>query len=108
VWHFQLTDGSLRTVDGSSSLYTSSKSKGGKWIAALIGHYAADDEMIAPEGKPCQVAVMLNDEGYEYVESVLPPVVAPPATPTTAEALRAATGHAAEQHAAQEGDELPF
>jgi hypothetical protein len=104
VWHFQLTDGSLRTIDGSSSLSTSVKSKGGKWAAALIGHAPVDGELIAPEGKPCTIIVAIKETtGYEYVENV-----APASTQSTADALREATGHAATQHAAQEGDELPL
>jgi hypothetical protein len=103
VWAFQLTDGSLRTIDGSSSLATSPKSKGGKWAAALIGHMPEPGEIVEPEGRPCTIIVAIKETtGYEYVETV-----APPATPTTAEALRAATGHAEAVHAAQEGD-LPF
>jgi len=103
VWAFQLTDGSLRTIDGSSSLATSPKSKGGKWAAALIGHMPEPGEIVEPEGRPCTIIVAIKETtGYEYVETV-----APPATPTTSEALRAATGHAQAQHAAQEGDEDP-
>ncbi len=95
VWHFQLTDGSLRTIDGSSSLSTSVKSKGGKWAAALIGHAPVDGELIAPEGRPCTVIVAIKETtGYEYVETVSAPA-------TTAAGASA-------QHALQEGDDLPF
>ncbi len=104
VWHFQLTDGSLRTVDGTSSLLTSGTSKGGKWSVALIGHQPVAGEEVAPEGKPCTIVVGINEKtGYEKVDDVLPP-----AAPSTADALREATGHAEAIHAVQEGDELPF
>ncbi len=98
VWHFQLTDGSLRTIDGTSSLATSPKSKGGKWAAALIGHQPEAGELVEPEGKPCTIIVAIKETtGYEYVETV-----APPAAPLSG------AQNAAQQHAAQEGDELPF
>ncbi len=106
VWHFQLTDGSQRTIDGTSSLATSPKSKGGKWLAALLGRIPAEGETAAPEGKPCTLIVAINDAGYEFVETVAAPAQ------STADALRAATGHAQEEHAKQEGDDpttaLPF
>jgi hypothetical protein len=96
VWAFQLTDGSLRTIDGTSSLATSPKSKGGKWAAALIGHQPEAGELVEPEGKACTIIVAIKETtGYEYVETVAPP------------ALTGAQ-NAAQQHAIQEGDELPF
>ena len=106
VWAFQLTDGSLRTIDGSSSLATSPKSKGGKWAAALIGHMPEPGEIVEPEGRPCTIIVAIKETtGYEYVETV-----APAASPM---GLPAATDKAAAIHARQEGDtdptgDLPF
>lgn len=74
VWSFQLTDGSLRMVEGSSSLASSPKSKGGKWLAALLGRVPAEGEIAEPEGKPCTVIVAIKDTtGYEYVETVAAP-----------------------------------
>jgi hypothetical protein len=104
VWHFQLTDGSQRMIDGTSSLATSPKSKGGKWVAALIGHAPAVGEEVAPEGRPCTIIVAINDAGYEYVETVAAPAVAP-----IADSLREATDRAERNHAIQEEpDALPF
>ena len=106
VWAFQLTDGSLRTIDGSSSLATSPKSKGGKWAAALIGHMPEPGEIVEPEGRPCTIIVAIKETtGYEYVETV-----APAASPM---GLPAATDKAERIHAQQEGDtdptgDLPF
>ena len=78
VWNFQLTDGSLRTVDGSSSLSTSPKSKAGKWLAAL-GINPVEGQTVEPEGKPCTIIVAIKDAtGYEYVETVAPPAVIAP------------------------------
>ncbi len=74
VWHFQLTDGSLRTVDGSSSLATSPKSKGGKWLAAILGKTPDIGELVSPENKPCTISVILDDNGYERVQDVMPAI----------------------------------
>jgi hypothetical protein len=81
VWHFQLTDGSLRTIDGTSSLSMGTRAKGRKWAAALIGHDPVDGEEVAPEGKTCTVVVAINDKGYEFVENVAP--ASPIAPPTS-------------------------
>lgn len=88
VWSFQLADGSQRTVEGSSSLATSPKSKGGKWIAALLGRAPAVGETVDPVGKPCTVIVAIKETtGYEYVETVAPPsVVSTVTAPVVAEA----------------------
>ncbi len=94
VWHFQLTDGSLRMVDGSSSLYTSEKSKGGKWLRALLGAVPAEGQMAEPEGKLATIQVDLDDNGYERVVDVMPAI--------------SGTAKAAAIHAQQEGDDLPF
>jgi hypothetical protein len=97
VWEFQLTDGSLRTVDGSSSLSTSPKSKAGKWLAAM-GITPVEGQMVEPEGKACTIVVAIKETtGYEYVETVAPP--APQATSSVPAAVPvAATGD----------DDLPF
>jgi hypothetical protein len=82
VWSFQLTDGSLRMVEGSSSLATSPKSKGGKWVAALLGRTPEVGETFDPVGLPCTVIVAIKETtGYEYVETVAPPAVAQTAAP---------------------------
>jgi len=74
VWSFQLTDGSLRTIEGTSSLASSPKSKGGKWLAALLGRTPAEGETVEPEGKLCTIIVAIKETtGYEYVETVTAP-----------------------------------
>ncbi len=104
VWNFQLADGTQRTVDGSSSLSTSPKSKAGKWLAAL-GITPVEGQMVAPEGKRCTIVVAIKDAtGYEFVETVAPP----------SDDLKAATDHAEAVHKDQERDSasdtdaLPF
>lgn len=74
TWEFSLTDGTGRTVNGSSSLSTTGKSKGGKWIAALIGHTLAEGETVELVGLRCTVIVSIPDgKEYESVETVAPP-----------------------------------
>ena len=104
VWEFTLTDGSGRTVSGSSSLSTSPKSKGGKWIAALIGHNLAEGETVELVGLRCTVIVSIPDgKEYESVETVAPPSPdnAPKAHAPVIETVTAAE-KAEQQHALQE------
>lgn len=108
VWEFTLDDG--RTTSGSSSLSTSPRSKGGKWLAALLGRAPVEGETVEPIGLRATIIVELDDNGYEKVTTVAPPeskgAVSPVRPLTKAE-------QAAEQHALQEGEldptsELPF
>jgi hypothetical protein len=97
VWLFQLTDGSLRTVDGSSSLSTSPKSKAGKWLAAM-GITPVEGQMVEPEGKACTIVVAIKETtGYEYVETVAPPQQTMSSIPPVARPVAAGTD-----------DDLPF
>ena len=82
TWEFTLRDGSGRTVGASSSIQTTPKSKGGKWLAALLGRVPAVDETVDPVGKPCTIIVAIKDTtGYEYVETVAPSQEAAAASP---------------------------
>ncbi len=71
-WTFTLTDGSDKQVTATSSMSVSPKSKGGKWIAALLGRQPAMGESVEVIGQPCTIGVTLNDEGFSTIESVLP------------------------------------
>jgi hypothetical protein len=102
VWHFQLNDGSLRTVDGSSSLATSPKSKGGKWLAAILGKTPDVGETVAPEGKSCTISVILDDNGYERVQDVMPAI----SGAQKAEAIHA--DQEREAHIPSNNEGLPF
>ena len=74
VWEFTLADGTGRTVGASSSLATTPKSKGGKWLAALIGRAPQVGEVVEPIGQRCTIIVAIKDTtGYEYVETVAAP-----------------------------------
>jgi hypothetical protein len=84
VWTFRLDNGSV--VDGSSSMNTGRKSKGGKWIAALLGRQPEKGEKVAKElfGKHCFVVVDDNDDGWPEVIDVFP-LVASTSAPAPAE-----------------------
>ena len=78
TWDFTLANGSK--VGGSSSMATSSKSKGGKWLAAILGRKPVKDEHIALSslvGQPCMVTVIEDDNGWPKVDAVLPPLATP-------------------------------
>lgn len=82
IWEFTLRDGSGRTVGATSSLSTTAKSKGGKWIAALRGGRPLEvGETFEPIGQACTIVVALNDDGYEFVETVAAPQDAPAVSP---------------------------
>jgi hypothetical protein len=83
AWTFKLDNGSV--AGGSSSLMTGKKSKGGKWIAALLGRQPKEGENVTAEliGKPCLVVVEEDDNGWPKVTNVLPPMTA--AQPATAQ-----------------------
>jgi hypothetical protein len=72
VWTFTLDSGSV--VDGNSSMSTNSKSKGGRWLAALLGRVPAKGETVNPIGRPCLVHVAENGSGWPSVDAVLPPM----------------------------------
>ena len=109
VWEFTLDDG--RSTSGASSLSTSPKSKGGKWLTALIGRQAEAGETVEPVGRRCTIIIELDDNGYERVTTVAPPEAAPRRQTRTATAEAIAdsegTAKATTIHAVQE-DELPL
>ena len=69
AWDFQLENGSV--VGGASSMATSSKSKGGRWIRALLGRKPEKGESVNLIGRPCLV-VVAEKEGWPNVTDVLP------------------------------------
>ena len=75
AWDFKLDSGSV--VGGATSMSTGSKSKGGKWIAALLGRKPDKGESVQLVGRPCLVVVVENKDGWPKVDAVLPPMVAP-------------------------------
>lgn len=80
VWEFTLRDGTGRTVSASSSMSTTPKSKGGKWLAGLLGKAPQVGQTVEPVGQACTIVVELNDDGYERVIAVTAPADA--ATPS--------------------------
>jgi hypothetical protein len=88
-------------------MQTTPGSKAGKWLTAMIGHVPAVGEHVEPIGKACTIIVSLKaTSGYEYVETVAAPEIAPASSPVRP--LQEATDRAEAIHAAQEGDDLPF
>ena len=73
AWDFELDQGHI--VGGASSMNTGTKSKGGRWITALLGRQPAKGENVTAAiiGRPCLVVVAEKD-GWPAVADVLPPL----------------------------------
>jgi hypothetical protein len=72
AWDFVLDEDHV--VGGATSMNTGRKSKGGKWIAALLGRQPEKGEKVDLIGKHCLVVVEENDDGWPKVTNVLPPM----------------------------------
>lgn len=105
-WTFTLVDNPDKSVTATSSMSVSPKSKGGKWIAALIGRPPVMGESVEVIGAPCTIGVTLNDDGFSTIESVLPRKAAPArkAPVNAVDAPTTTTTH----DGGTEDDELPF
>lgn len=68
-WEFTTEDG--RTISAISSMMVGPKSKGGQWIAALLGRTPAMGEDVELIGQPCFIGVTVDENGFSQVSSVL-------------------------------------
>jgi hypothetical protein len=78
IWTFALEDIEGQTVDATSSESTGPRSKALPMLEALLGKAQAK-EMLKTRidrqsliGRPCQVLIAINDNGFPKVASVLP------------------------------------
>jgi hypothetical protein len=73
-WNFSVTlsDGTLAPVTAASSASTGPKSKAYKWATALLGHAPVAGQPEELAGKKAQLHLIINDDGFNRVESVLP------------------------------------
>lgn len=97
VWTFALDSGSV--IEGSSSMNTGSRSKGGRWIAALLGRVPEKGEKPALIGRRALISVILGDDGWPKVGEVI-------AEPSTSEPKARSAPKAAA--AVSEPEELMF
>jgi len=104
AWDFLLDSGSV--VGGATSMKTGGKSKGGRWISALLGRKPQKGESVAAQilGKPCLVVVVEKD-GWPAIEDVLPPMAA---NAVSAPAVAGEAAPPASPVAPLIADELPF
>ena len=104
AWDFLLDSGSV--VGGSTSMKTGGKSKGGRWITALLGRKPSKGESVGAQilGKPCLVVVVEKD-GWPAIEDVLPPMAA---QAVSAPAVPAATAPPVAAGAPPISEDLPF
>ncbi len=72
TWDFTLESGSV--VGGASSTATGSKSKGGRWAAALNGGKPYKGTSTDLIGRDCLVVVGLDKNDWPIVTDVLPPL----------------------------------
>ena len=116
LWTFTFPTFGNATVTTTSSLQTTPKSKGGRWIAALLGRVPDEGENVKVIGRPCQCYVTHNEDGFERIDDVQPAAAgqaAPSARQPVAEQVYAAeapqpsTSEAAAP-ASVVSDELPF
>lgn len=71
AWSFESAEG--KRLSGTSSVSGHAKSKGMKWARAILGRdLAPTDPLSTLYGKPCLVAVTINDNGYPKVDDVHP------------------------------------
>lgn len=117
-WEFADREG--HTTSANSSVEMTPGNKTGKWFAALTGRPTVVGEsrqMAEVIGRPCTIVIELNAEGYPKILALTARQADPRVVPSfaqtntvnqeTAQPLNAAET-AQQQHAIQEGDELPF
>jgi hypothetical protein len=82
-WTFnvRLADGSSTQVGFNTSTNTGPRSNAYKWATGLLGHKPAPGQAEDLTGLTCQLAIVVNDEGFNRIESVMPGKAAVAAAP---------------------------
>jgi len=85
-WTFKLrlADGSYTELSAASSMATGPKSKAYKWAAALLGQAPQPGAAQDLAGKVCSLNIIVNEDGFNRVDAVLPmnqPGLAPGTAP---------------------------
>lgn len=106
-WEFSDNDG--KTSSANSSVEMTPGNKTGKWFAALTGRptvVGEKREITEVIGRPCTIVQELNPDGFPKIIALTARQATVASRPPVIETVTAAE-KAAEQHAIQEGDELP-
>lgn len=75
-WSFTVTtDEGQRTVTAMTSGASGPKAKAYKWAATLLGRRPGDEEEQLV-GRRCRLHLIVNEDGFNRVETVLPPTPA--------------------------------
>ena len=75
-WTFTVTtDEGEQPLTAATSAASGPKSKAYQWASVLIGHKPGDDA-VDLVGRRCQLVLTVNAEGFNRVESMLPPAPA--------------------------------
>lgn len=73
-WTFlvDLGDGTETPFSALTSLAAGSASKSYKWATALLGRPPAVGEEVNLEGLKCQLHIIVNEKGFNRIETVIP------------------------------------
>jgi len=75
-WKFRVqTAGGEQELSAMTSDASGPRSKAYAWATALLGHKPTG-EPEELDGKTCQLVLIVNDDGYNRIDSVLPPAKA--------------------------------
>lgn len=90
-WTFLVkqANGQPTTLIANSSTATGPKSKAHKWATAILGAAPLPGKPVELAGRYCQLSIVINEEGFNRVDAVLPapaadapPAVLPPVVST--------------------------
>ncbi len=74
IWTFETAD--AVELSATSSLNSGPSSKAFKWAQAILGRTPTadefDDDLAVLAGMPCRLVVVVDEDGYNRIDSVLP------------------------------------
>lgn len=88
-WTFmvQQANGIPTPLSANSSTATGPKSKAHKWATAILGTAPKPGQPVDLAGRYCQLSLIINEEGFNRIDTILPAAAAPTPVPV-AESVR--------------------
>lgn len=82
-WTFlvQQANGTPTTLSANSSTATGPKSKAHKWATAILGAAPRAGQPVDLAGRYCQLSLIINEEGFNRIDTILPAAAAPTPVP---------------------------
>lgn len=82
-WTFlvQQANGVPTTLSANSSTATGPKSKAHKWATAILGSAPLPGKPVDLAGRYCQLSLIVNEEGFNRIDTILPAATAPAPVP---------------------------